>query len=149
MSTSGLKLYATNFSFGLKEITYLGYIITRELIKPNPKKVQGIIDLGWTTTTTESWALIGMVQYYRDMGPRRSPVSAPLEKADGGFKGRAIIWNDEMEAAFHYFKRVVSYDNLLNYPDFKMPFTVHVYSSDKQLGAVISQNNKPVFFREK
>ena len=49
---AGLKLNATKCSFGLKEIPYLGYIITTKGLIPDPKKVQGIIDLGRTTTTT-------------------------------------------------------------------------------------------------
>ena len=36
-------------------------------MKPNSKKLQGIIDIGRTTTTTEAIVLIFMDQYYRDM----------------------------------------------------------------------------------
>ena len=61
MCTSGLKANAHKCSFGLKEIPYLGYVITREGIKPDPKKVQGIMDLKRPSTTTEERALIGMV----------------------------------------------------------------------------------------
>ena len=57
-----LKVNATKYSFWLKEITYLGYVITREGIKPDTKKVQGIMDLGRPTTMTESRVLIRMVQ---------------------------------------------------------------------------------------
>ena len=32
------------------------------------------------------------------------------------------------------------------YPDWKMPFIVYIDASDKHLGAVISQNNKPIAF---
>ena len=42
---AGLKVNAPKCSFGLNEITYLGYTITREVIKPNPKKVQGVMDI--------------------------------------------------------------------------------------------------------
>ena len=35
-------------------------------------------------------------------------------------------------------------ETLLSYPDWKLPITVHTYASDKQLGVVISQNNKPI-----
>ena len=41
---------------------------------------------------------------------------------------------------------MVSADTLLSYPDWKLPFTVHTYASDKQLDAVISHNNKPIAF---
>ena len=42
----GLKVNAPKCSFGLKGITYLCYVITREGIKPDPKKLQVIMDLG-------------------------------------------------------------------------------------------------------
>ena len=39
---------------------------------------------------------------------------------------------------------MVSVETLLNDPECKITFTVHTDASDKQLGAVISQNNKPI-----
>ena len=39
---------------------------------------------------------------------------------------------------------MVSDDTLLGYPDWKIISTVHTDASDKQLGAVIIQNNKPI-----
>ena len=41
---------------------------------------------------------------------------------------------------------MVSAETLLSYPYWKLPFTVHTDVSDKQLGVVISQNNKPIAF---
>ena len=45
IQVAGLKVNAKKCSFGLSEIPYLGYIITRQGIKPDPKKIQGILDL--------------------------------------------------------------------------------------------------------
>ena len=41
---------------------------------------------------------------------------------------------------------MVSGETLLSYTDCKLPFTVNTDASDKQLGAVISKNNKPIDF---
>ena len=62
LHAAGLKVNAPKCSFGLKEIPYLGYVITRDGIKPDPKKVKGVTDLGRPATTTEARALIDMVQ---------------------------------------------------------------------------------------
>ena len=67
LRAAGLSVSAPKCSFGLNEIPYLGYVITREGIKQVPKKVQGIMYLVRPATTNEAIALIGMVHYYRDM----------------------------------------------------------------------------------
>jgi Reverse transcriptase (RNA-dependent DNA polymerase). len=60
-----LKVNADKCSFGLSEIPYLGYIISREGSKPDPLKIQGIMDMNRPRTTTEVRAITGSVQYYR------------------------------------------------------------------------------------
>ena len=91
LSAAGLKVDAPKRSFGLKDIPYLGYVITREGIKPDPNKLQGIMDLGIPSTITEARELIFMVQYYRDMCPRRSHILAPLTEVASGPKGMKIV----------------------------------------------------------
>ena len=147
MAKAGLRINAKKSSFGINEVEYLGYIITKEGIKPDPKKVQGIMDMARPTTTTEIRRLIGIVQYYRDLWPRRSHILAPLaEAAAGKAKRTKIKWTDELERAFLDLKKMVSKETLLTYPDWSIPFTVHTDASDYQLGAVISQNDKPIAF---
>ena len=131
LRVESLKAIAPKCSFWLKYIPYLGYVITREFIKPNPKKVQGIMDFGQTSITIETRALIGMVQYYRYIWPRRSHILAPLTESVSGPKGGNILWNDALESSFKELKCMVSAETLLSYPDWKLPFTVHTDTSDK------------------
>ena len=91
LSAAVLKVNATNCSFGLKEIPYLGYVITQKGIKPDLKKVKGIMYIGLPTTATEELVLTGMVQYYRDMWPRRSHILDPMTEAAIGPKGIKIF----------------------------------------------------------
>ena len=48
--------------------------------------------------------------------------------------------------AFDKIKQIVGHETLLSYPDFNLPFEIHTDASHTQLGAVISQNNKPIAF---
>ena len=41
---------------------------------------------------------------------------------------------------------MVYYETLLSYPYQKLPFTVHTYASDKQLGTIICHKNKHIAF---
>jgi hypothetical protein len=43
-------------------------------------------------------------------------------------------------------KRIISKGVLLAYPDFNKPFIIHTDASHTQLGAVISQNARPIAF---
>jgi hypothetical protein len=50
------------------------------------------------------------------------------------------------QTAFDKIKQIVRRETLLSYPDFNQPFEIHTDASNTQLGAVISQNNKPIAF---
>jgi hypothetical protein len=65
-------------SFCAHEIEYLSYILTREGIKPQPKKVQAMIALDLPNNTKELRHFLRMVQYYRDMWASHSEMLAPL-----------------------------------------------------------------------
>jgi hypothetical protein len=43
-------------------------------------------------------------------------------------------------------KKIMVRETILAYPNFEIPFAVHTDASAYQLGAVISQNGKPIAF---
>jgi hypothetical protein len=75
---AGLKVNAAKSSFCAHEIEYLGYILTIDGIKPQPKKMQAILALSPPNNVKELKHFLGMVQYYPDMWARRSEMLAPL-----------------------------------------------------------------------
>ncbi len=75
---AGLKVNAAKLSFCAHEIEYLGFILTREGIKPQQMKVQAILALNPPNNVMELRLFLGIVQYYRDMWARRSEMLAPL-----------------------------------------------------------------------
>jgi hypothetical protein len=74
-----LKVKAAMSSFCSHKIEYLGYILTREGIKPHAKQmVQGILALNPPNNVKELRHFLGMVQHYRDMWAKHSEMLAPL-----------------------------------------------------------------------
>ena len=55
-------------------------------------------------------------------------------------------WTKEHQKAFEHMIKSISRETLLVYPDFNKPFDIHTDASKVQLGAVISQDNKPIAF---
>ncbi len=83
---AGLKVNAAKSLFCAHEIEYLGYILTSEGIKPQPKKVQVILALNLPNNVKELRHFLRMVQYHRDMWARRRQMLAPLTDLVGDLR---------------------------------------------------------------
>jgi hypothetical protein len=154
---AGLKVNAAKSSFCAHEIEYLGHILTREGIKPQPKKVQVILALNPPNNIKELRHFLGMVQYYRDMWARRSEMLAPLADVVGECretkttrmnktKKKPWRWDQAHQQAFDDVKAAIAKGTVLVYLDFSKPFQIYTDASSTQLGAVITQDNRPIAF---
>ena len=144
LRNAGLKVNIRKSFFCKSEVEYLGYIITRKGVKPDPKKVSAIFNIAQPKGKRDVQKFVGMVNYYRDLWIRRSHVLAPLTKLVGA--NAKWQWTEKEQNAFDTMKRIVSKEILLAYPDFNKPFDIHTDASHTQLGAVISQNGVPIAF---
>ena len=141
---AGLKVNLPKSYFAQAEIEYLGYMITREGIKPQTKKIEAIANIAPPTNVRELRRFIGIINYYRDMWRGRSHYLAPLAALTS--KKQKWKWTPECQKAFDDVKQAISRDVMLAYPDFTKPFVIHTDASHYQLGAVISQDGKPIAF---
>ena len=75
---AGLKVNASKSKFCRHEVEYLGYLITRNGLKPLPKKVEAIHNMAAPKNRKQLRSFLGLVNYYRDVVIRRSEIAAPL-----------------------------------------------------------------------
>ncbi len=154
---TGLKVNAAKSSSCAHEIEYLSYILTREGIKPQSKKVQAILTLNLPNKVKELRHFLGMVQYYRDMWVRRSEMLAPLTDLVGECGGtkttrmnktkkKSWRWDPIHQQAFDNVKAIIAKETILAYLDFLKLFEIYTDASSMQLGAVITQDNRPIAF---
>jgi RNase H-like domain found in reverse transcriptase len=85
-----------------------------------------------------------MINYYRDMWIRWSYILTPITKLVS--KTIKCVWSDEQQKPLKMIKKLLSDETLLSYPDFSQIFDIHTDASHSQLGAVISQNQRPFAF---
>jgi hypothetical protein len=126
---AGLKVNVAKSSFCAHEIEYLSSILTREGIKPQPKKVQATLALNLPTNIKELRHFLGMVQYYRDMWARCSDMLAPLTDLVGECgeakttrmnktKKRPWQWDPIHQQTFDNVKAAIAKETVLAYLDF-------------------------------
>ena len=92
-------------------------------------------------------SFVGLVNYYRDMWPKRAHILAPLTELCS--TRNKFKWNDNHESSFQQMKKLVSEDVLLRFPDHSKPFHIYTDASKYQLGATIKQDDKPIAYFSK
>ena len=80
------------------------------------KKVEAIRNLAPPKTKKQLRSFIGMVNYYRDLWPKRPELLAPLSSLTS--KKVKFEWTQEHRKAFDDIKSMIAKETLLTYPDF-------------------------------
>ena len=144
LNEAGLKVNITKSTFCKHDLEYLGYYITRKGIQPITKKIEAILKIATPTKRKELQSFLGMVNFYRDMWPRRLEICAPLTAMTSStVKWK---WTEKEDHAFKEIKKIMARETLLAFPDFSKQFIIHTDASKTQLGSVISQEGKPIAF---
>ena len=157
LQEKGLRINAPKSTFATDEIEYLGYTLTRDGIKPQTEKVSAILALQPPSNVKQLRRVLGIIQYYRDIWEKRTDLLAPLTDLVGecgttkstkkkGTKKSPWHWDDIHQTAFESIKTMIARDVVLAYPDFSKKFVLYTDASKRQLGAVITQDNRPIAF---
>jgi len=77
LRNAGLRINVAKSKFAATECEYLGYILTREGIKPQPEKVAAILALEPPQSVKQLRRFLCVVQYYRDLWEKHIML-APL-----------------------------------------------------------------------
>ncbi len=153
---AGLKANADKSKFCANEMEYLGYILTRDGIKPQ-SMMEAILAIHPLTNVKELLRrFLEMVQYHKDMWMRRSECLHPYQfsrphkatKAKGTKKA-SWHWDEIHQQSFDLVKTTLAQDVMLAYPDYSEVFEIYADASNSQIGSVITQRNRPLVFFQK
>lgn len=130
------------------EIEFLGYIVSKGCIKPNPNKVKAILAISIPINRKKLQTFLGMINYYRKFIPNLSHMAKPLNRLTS-IKVQ-YQFDEECQRAFKEIKTALAGDVILRIPDFNERFYVSCDASNVAIGAVLAQgkppNDKPIQF---
>ncbi|KHJ89406.1 integrase core domain protein [Oesophagostomum dentatum] len=136
----GMKLKASKCEFARDEITFLGFVLSKDGIRPNPEKTKAIDQYPIPKTASDVRAFLGMCSFFRRFVYNFASVAAPLfalTKKDAKFE-----WTKECQQAMDKLKGALTTAPILVAPRLGLPFVIETDSSAKGVAAVLRQEQE-------
>ena len=137
MKKANLTFKASKCHILKAEVSYLGHIISKDGIRPDPDKIKAISAIPAPTNVELLRTFLGISGYYRKFVPNYSDICKPLyelTKSQTDF-----IWTQRHQQAFEQIKSILTSYPILAHPNYDYPFVIQTDASEHGLGAVLTQ----------
>ncbi|WVZ80621.1 hypothetical protein U9M48_028080 [Paspalum notatum var. saurae] len=132
------QLYAkfSKCAFWLKEVSFLGHILSEKGVAVDPSRVED----KQPETVTEIRSFLGLAGYYcrfiKDFSKTAKPMTSLTKKK------AKYVWSLNCEEAFQTLKKLLTSAPVLAQPDVTKPFDVYCDASSNGLGCVLMQEGR-------
>lgn len=137
-------------NFFKENVDFLGFIVSRQGTRRSPDKVRAIQEFKQPSTLYELRSLLGLASYYRCFIKGFAQISNILNGDNGKVNKQLsrsipVEFDETQKQAFDKIRNTLASEEvILHYPDFNLPFDLTTDASTSGIGAVLSQNNRPI-----
>ena len=131
----GARLKREKCEFNIREVKYLGWIISADGLKPVPEKVAAVVSMREPRNVNELRALLGSVNYYQRLVPSLASMLAPLYALLK--RGATWRWTAACQSSLKQVKRVLTSGNVLMRYDLSLPLKLITDASSVGVGAAL------------
>jgi hypothetical protein len=146
---AGLFAKAEKCEFHQHSVEFLGFIVGRDGITMDVKKVQSILDWPTPTNLFEVRSFLGFCNFYRRFIASYSSIAHPLTQLTR--EDTPFLWTDKHTQAFNKLKNAFTSATLLAHFNPEKPLVLETDASDFALAGILSQESeegilKPIAF---
>ena len=116
----------------------LGFISTKDGLKPNPIKVEAIKNYPYPGSRKEAECFIGMISWLRRFIPRMSQTTRHIRDCMKQ-AGKTFTLTDKAKKEVDTLKEIMTSDICMAHPNINKQFYIHVDASKQGVGAILTQ----------
>ena len=139
-----LKLNPRKFQFKVKQVTWMGHLLSSNGITPHPDRVQAIKDMTPPQDVKGVQRFLGMCNYLSRFTPNLAEIVKPLTELT--HVNAVWSWSSQHDKAFKTAKSLIANATTLKFFDVNKPCVLQVDASDTGLGGALLQDGQPVAF---
>ena len=136
LSENHLFAKLSKCEFWLKEVTFLGHVISAKGVQVNQNKIASILNWSVPKNVTEVRSFLGLAGYYRRFIKGFSKIASPMTRLLR--KETKFLWDDQCQASFEKLKAMLTEAPVLTQPESGKDFIVYTDASHNGLGCVSS-----------
>jgi hypothetical protein len=130
--------------FWMKQVAFLGHVISKGGISMDPSKVQDVLSWNAPMSVGNIWSFLGLAGYYRRFIEGFSKISKPMTELLE--KDKKFEWISACEASFQELKKRLTTTPILMMPDIEKSFSIYCDASGQGLGCVLMQDGHVVAY---
>ncbi|CAB3997885.1 Retrovirus-related Pol poly from transposon, partial [Paramuricea clavata] len=137
LRSANVKLKPSKCSFARSTVEYLGHVVSRDGIRPDPSKIAAVENFPVPRCVRDVRSFLGLANYYRRFIKNFASIASPLNKLT--HKNVRFYWDESCAKAFHTLKSCLTSAPILAYPDFSLPFELNTDASSTGIGFALCQ----------
>jgi len=146
LMTNQFYLKKSKCTFAQPSIEYLGHIVSRKGVGPDPEKIHVMTERPILRNLKQLRGFPGLTGFYRKFIHGYASIALPLTNL---LKKDSFKWSDEAQTTFEQLKTTMVTTPVLKLPDFEKGFIIETDASGAGMGAVLQQDGHPISFFSK